>query len=83
MSLTFHVRYYITGAPQCVFPDAYLGPTLNAVGFDAVYVQFCELFKLHASNVWLFTTSDNNYCGLQTFHDSDVSIQVSCKSEFS
>ena len=34
-------RYYITAAPQCPFPDAYLGTVLNAVGFDAVYVQFC------------------------------------------
>lgn len=28
-------------APQCPFPDAYIGTTLNAFGFDAVYVQFC------------------------------------------
>jgi chitinase len=34
-------KYYITAAPQCPYPDAYLSPTLNAVGFDAVYVQFC------------------------------------------
>ena len=34
--------YYVTAAPQCPFPDANLGSTLNAVGFDAVYVQFCE-----------------------------------------
>jgi len=35
-------RYYVTAAPQCPFPDAFLGSVLNAVGFDAVYVQ-CEL----------------------------------------
>ena len=50
-------RYYITGAPQCPFPDAYMGryvhhalqrfvtdadnSVINAVGFDAIYVQFC------------------------------------------
>lgn len=34
-------RYYITAAPQCPFPDANLGAVINAVGFDAVYVQFC------------------------------------------
>lgn len=28
-------------APQCPFPDAYIGTTLNEFGFDAVYVQFC------------------------------------------
>lgn len=65
-------KYYITGAPQCAFPDAYLGPTLNAVGFDAVYVQFCELSKLCALNMWHLPQSDNNYSGLQTFHDSNV-----------
>ncbi|KAG8858743.1 Chitinase 1 [Tulasnella sp. 330] len=31
--------YYITAAPQCVYPDASIGATLNAVGFDAIYVQ--------------------------------------------
>jgi chitinase len=51
MSLTFYDSYYITGSPQCAFPDAYLGSTLNAVGFDAVYVQFCELSKLRTLNV--------------------------------
>lgn len=56
MSLTFHDRYYITGSPQCPFPDANLGPTLNAVGFDAIYVQFCKLSKLCALNEWQFTT---------------------------
>lgn len=35
-------RYYVTAAPQCPFPDANLGAVINAVGFDAVYVQFCE-----------------------------------------
>ncbi|KAF5311765.1 hypothetical protein D9619_003381 [Psilocybe cf. subviscida] len=32
-------KYYVTAAPQCVFPDAALGGVLNAVGFDAIYVQ--------------------------------------------
>ena len=35
-------RYYITAAPQCVYPDASLSGVLNAASFDAVYVQFCE-----------------------------------------
>lgn len=34
-------RYYITGAPQCVYPDASLGGVLNTASFDAIYVQFC------------------------------------------
>ncbi|KAI8320928.1 glycoside hydrolase, partial [Martensiomyces pterosporus] len=33
-------RYYITGAPQCPFPDAMLGSTLNSAWFDMVFVQF-------------------------------------------
>ncbi|KAJ3783795.1 class III chitinase [Lentinula aff. detonsa] len=33
-------QYYITGAPQCVFPDASLGSVINTVAFDAIYVQF-------------------------------------------
>ncbi|GLB36434.1 putative glycosyl hydrolase 18 family protein [Lyophyllum shimeji] len=32
-------KYYITAAPQCVFPDGALGEVLNAASFDAVYVQ--------------------------------------------
>ncbi|KAG6897915.1 hypothetical protein C0992_009067 [Termitomyces sp. T32_za158] len=33
-------RYYITAAPQCPFPDEYIGTALNNAFFDAVYVQF-------------------------------------------
>ncbi|KAI0750065.1 glycoside hydrolase [Daedaleopsis nitida] len=32
--------YYFTAAPQCPYPDAYIGAALNAAPFDAVYVQF-------------------------------------------
>ncbi|RUS14481.1 glycoside hydrolase superfamily [Endogone sp. FLAS-F59071] len=32
--------YYITGAPQCIYPDASLGPALNSAWFDMVMVQF-------------------------------------------
>lgn len=34
-------KLYVTAAPQCPFPDAYIGQALNAASFDAVYVQFC------------------------------------------
>ncbi|KAK0198570.1 class III chitinase [Armillaria mellea] len=30
-------KYYITAAPQCVFPDAALSDVLNAASFDAIY----------------------------------------------
>ncbi|KAJ2473806.1 Chitinase 2 [Coemansia sp. RSA 2322] len=37
-------RFYITGAPQCPFPDAMLGSTLNTSWFDMVFVQFYNNF---------------------------------------
>ncbi|KAH9998830.1 glycoside hydrolase family 18 protein [Russula compacta] len=56
-------KYYITGAPQCPFPDAYLGSTINAVGFDAVYVQFynnyCGLQAFNDPNGWNFAQWDH------------------------
>ncbi|CAE6492243.1 unnamed protein product [Rhizoctonia solani] len=33
-------KYYVTAAPQCVYPDSALGSVLNNAFFDAVYVQF-------------------------------------------
>ncbi|KIK15775.1 carbohydrate-binding module family 5 protein [Pisolithus microcarpus 441] len=65
-------QYYVTAAPQCPYPDAYIGTTLNAVGFDAVYVQFynnwCGLTNFNNTNVsmpnknwdnWAKTVSPN------------------------
>ncbi|KAG2119375.1 glycoside hydrolase family 18 protein [Suillus clintonianus] len=55
--------YYITAAPQCPYPDAYIGATLNSFGFDAVYVQFynnyCGLTNYNNPNAWDFGTWDN------------------------
>jgi len=55
--------YYVTGAPQCPFPDAYLGSIINSVGFDAIYVQFynnyCGLTNFGNTNDWNFATWDN------------------------
>jgi chitinase len=39
-------QLYITAAPQCPFPDAYIGQALNDAPFDAVYVQFCMFLLL-------------------------------------
>ncbi|KIJ57932.1 carbohydrate-binding module family 5 protein [Hydnomerulius pinastri MD-312] len=54
--------YYITAAPQCPFPDAYIGDTLNSFGFDAVFVQFynnyCGLTNFNTTS-WNFGTWDN------------------------
>ncbi|KAG0315321.1 Chitinase 1, partial [Dissophora globulifera] len=33
-------KYYISAAPQCPFPDSYLGATLQAAWVDMVFVQF-------------------------------------------
>ncbi|ORY93852.1 chitinase, partial [Syncephalastrum racemosum] len=48
--------YYITGAPQCPFPDALLGDTLNQASFDAVNVQFynnyCAIDKTFNFDTW-------------------------------
>ncbi|KAF9787429.1 glycoside hydrolase [Thelephora terrestris] len=56
-------RYYTTAAPQCPFPDAYLGNVINSSPFDAVYVQFynnfCGVTKFNNSNAWNFGQWDN------------------------
>lgn len=55
--------YFITAAPQCPFPDANLGAVINAVGFDAVYVQFynnfCGLQNFNNPNAWNFQQWDD------------------------
>ncbi|KAF9282661.1 Chitinase 1 [Mortierella alpina] len=33
-------KYYISAAPQCPFPDAYLGATLQSAWVDMVFVQY-------------------------------------------
>jgi chitinase len=44
-------KYFLTAAPQCVYPDAADNAMLNgAVSFDAIWVQFY-----------------NNFCGVQNF----------------
>lgn len=56
-------KYYISGAPQCPYPDAYMGTVLNAASFDMVYVQFynnyCGLTEFNNPNDWDFSTWDN------------------------
>ncbi|KAA1468537.1 class III chitinase [Dentipellis sp. KUC8613] len=56
-------KYYITAAPQCVYPDASLGTVLNTASFDAVYVQFynnqCGLQNYNTVSDWNFGIWDN------------------------
>ncbi|KAI0671345.1 glycoside hydrolase [Trametes maxima] len=52
--------YYITAAPQCPYPDAYIGAALNDAPFDAVYVQFYNNYcGLDAPSDYNFDTWDN------------------------
>ncbi|KAG9321213.1 hypothetical protein KVV02_002125 [Mortierella alpina] len=37
-------QYYISAAPQCPFPDAYLGVTLQSAWVDMVFVQYYNNF---------------------------------------
>ncbi|KAI8053678.1 glycoside hydrolase superfamily [Gilbertella persicaria] len=51
-------QYYITAAPQCPYPDAMLGKVINAVGMDAVFVQFYNNYCSATSNSFNFATWD-------------------------
>ncbi|KAF5373590.1 hypothetical protein D9758_000802 [Tetrapyrgos nigripes] len=70
--------YYVTAAPQCPFPDGNLGDVLNAVGFDAVYVQFynnfCGLNNFDNPNAWNFATWDS--WARETSPNPDVKIYI-------
>ncbi|KAG2224362.1 hypothetical protein INT45_006762, partial [Circinella minor] len=43
-------NYYISAAPQCLYPDEYLSETLNSAWFDFVWVQFYNNFCAVNSN---------------------------------
>ncbi|KAJ6627271.1 glycoside hydrolase, partial [Mycena sp. CBHHK59/15] len=51
-------RYYLTAAPQCVYPDASLGSVINAASFDAIYGVFynnqCGLNNYATVSDWNF-----------------------------
>ncbi|KAI0696937.1 glycoside hydrolase superfamily [Cytidiella melzeri] len=52
--------YYITAAPQCPYPDVYIGAALNAAPFDAVFVQFYNNYcGLDAPDEYNLATWDN------------------------
>ncbi|KAI8577385.1 hypothetical protein K450DRAFT_177900 [Umbelopsis ramanniana AG] len=52
-------NYYITGAPQCPFPDAYLGDALSNAWFDFVWVQFYNNYCSVQGGNFNFGTWDN------------------------
>ncbi|KAF9452543.1 carbohydrate-binding module family 5 protein [Macrolepiota fuliginosa MF-IS2] len=53
-------KYYVTAAPQCVYPDGALGGVLNSANFDAIYEQ----------NPIISHRFYNNPCGLQNFNSA-------------
>ncbi|KAF8140016.1 glycoside hydrolase family 18 protein [Boletus edulis] len=70
--------YYITGAPQCPFPDANLGSVIDQVGFDAIYVQFynnaCGLQNYRIVSDWNFGVWD--MWARQTSPNANVKIYI-------
>ncbi|OZJ02284.1 hypothetical protein BZG36_04819 [Bifiguratus adelaidae] len=51
--------YYISGAPQCPYPDANMQSILNAVSFDFVFVQFYNNYCGATTSSFNFNTWDN------------------------
>jgi hypothetical protein len=54
------------------YRDAYLGSTINAVGFDALYVQFCMFLVRFKEAHSLKASQDNNYCGLTNYNNPNA-----------
>lgn len=75
--------YYITAAPQCPFPDAYLGDVLNGAEFDAVYVQFynnaCGVDHYDDANAWNFAAWDD--WAKNTSPNKDVKVFVGAPAD--
>ncbi|KIY63530.1 glycoside hydrolase family 18 protein [Cylindrobasidium torrendii FP15055 ss-10] len=69
---------YLSAAPQCVFPDAYLGEVINAVEMDAIYVQFynnfCGLQNYDNVNAWNYAQWDD--WAKNTSPNKDVKIFI-------
>ncbi|KAJ5115564.1 class III chitinase [Penicillium atrosanguineum] len=59
-------KYYLSAAPQCVFPDAADGTTLDSVAFDLVLVQFY--------NNWCETSNFQVGTSIQTAFNFDVAV---------
>lgn len=53
-------------------PDGEIGSTLNAVGFDAVYVQFCMSSYKSIEMQPLIPSPDNNFCGLTNYNNPNA-----------
>ncbi|KAF9243871.1 glycoside hydrolase family 18 protein [Melanogaster broomeanus] len=75
---TLNAQAYFQGAPQCPFPDAYLGSVIDQVGFDAIYVQFynnvCGLQNYDVVSDWDFGVWD--IWAQQTSPNPNVKIYI-------
>jgi len=53
-------KYYLTSAPQCEYPDAYVGDALETGMFDYVFIQFynnwCGVKNYHNQWAWNWKT---------------------------
>ncbi|KAF9648538.1 class III chitinase [Thelephora ganbajun] len=71
-------KYYVTAAPQCVYPDAALGGVLNSASFDAIYVQFynnpCGLQNFNSASKWNFGIWD--YWARNVSPNKDVKVYI-------
>ncbi|GJE89922.1 glycoside hydrolase family 18 protein [Phanerochaete sordida] len=68
-------KYIITAAPQCPYPDAYIGAALNEADFDAVYVQFYNNYcGLDQPSDYNFATWDN--WAKTTSFNKDVKVYI-------
>ncbi|ORX92680.1 glycoside hydrolase [Basidiobolus meristosporus CBS 931.73] len=68
-------KYYITGAPQCPFPDIFLGPALNDAWFDMVFVQFYNNY-CSVSNPGQFNFGDWDTWATTKSINKDVKIYL-------
>ncbi|KAK2749016.1 putative class III aminotransferase [Colletotrichum kahawae] len=50
--------YYLTGAPQCIVPDANMGDMITAIPFDMIFVQF---YNTPACSAATWTASNPSY----------------------
>ncbi|KAF7354178.1 Carbohydrate-binding module family 5 protein [Mycena venus] len=48
--------YYLSAAPQCPFPDAWVGNALDTVWFDSVHIQFYNGLNSYPSSGWNYAT---------------------------
>ncbi|PIA17930.1 glycoside hydrolase [Coemansia reversa NRRL 1564] len=69
-------KYYIAAAPQCPYPDAYLGSTLNSAWFDMVYVQFYNNYcGLNAYPNWFNFEDWDNWAKKDSIN-KDVKVYI-------